>query len=241
MFGVKVVAASSTDDVTIPEEGKPKLAGLERQIDALKAQLAGGAVAADPIQAQLEALQQQYDGLFQHYASLDRSASLKYAMDVMNTLRVEPAETTTSTTVPTTTSPLTNLPSITQLPVTTTPPFVATTDDEREIVAVFQAWADDQTDAELDATVENPDAVRAPSHQGWEQQSPESLAAYDGRVESIRIVDADHAQVVYTILHSGVPVYPNRQGSAVRMDGKWKVSTETVCGMLHLGGITCPV
>jgi hypothetical protein len=171
----------------------------------------------------------------------DEQARLRLAADVLDTLRVDPLRAVpvdgpaTTTTPKVATGPAYPLPTITTLP-----PFVPSTDDERAIVAAFEAWADMHTDADLDATVEDPDAVRAPSHEGWAQQTPENLAAYDGRVDSIDLVDADHARVVYTILYNGQPAYPNRVGSAVRVDGTWKVSTETVCGMLRLGNITCP-
>ena len=99
---------------------------------------------------------------------------------------------------------------------------------------------DDQSDEGLDASVEDPGAVRTPSHEGWDQHSADDLAQYEGRVESVTITDTDHAQVVYTILHGGQVAFSQRVGSAVRVNGQWKVSTETVCSMLRIGGITCP-
>ncbi|HEY3670518.1 MAG TPA: hypothetical protein VGN51_06260 [Acidimicrobiia bacterium] len=167
--------------------------------------------------------------------------SVMLGEQVLNTLRVEPLETPT-TTVPTTTVPVTTTPKI--LPpgptITTVPPFVGTTDDERMIAQMFIVWMDDQSDAGLDASVADPDAVRAPSHEGWGQHTPEDLAQYEGLVESVTVVDSDHAQVVYTILHAGQVAFPRRLGGAVRVNGEWKVTTETVCGMLAIGGITCP-
>ena len=170
----------------------------------------------------------------------DTTPPLRLAEQVLDTLRVEPlvAETTTSlehtgSIPPTTTTPTT--------PTTTTPPGNLTpTDDEKLISQAFIVWMDDQSDAGLDASVEDPDAVRVPSHAGWDQHTAVDLAQYEGRVESVQLTDADHAQVVYTILHDGQVAFSKRLGSAVRVDGQWKVSTETVCGMLALGGVTCP-
>lgn len=163
------------------------------------------------------------------------TAEFGMANRVLDTLRVEPLESAT-TTSPTAPPTVVGSP---QQTVTTLPAFVPTTDDERAIVQVFTRWADSATDADLDAIAEDPDAVRAPSHAGWDQH-PTDLALYDSRVESIRTIDSDHAQLVYTILYRGQVAYGNRLGSAVRVDGEWKVSTETVCGMLTIGGIRCP-
>jgi hypothetical protein len=170
------------------------------------------------------------------------SAGVRLGEQVLNTLHVEALDETTTTTVPTvsTTGPKELAPYDEEATTTTAPAFVGAGEDEAAIQQVFEQWADDHTDAGLDASTENPDAVRRPSHEGWAQHSPEDLAQYSGRVESITMVDADHARVVYTILHGGQLAFPNRPGIAVRVNGAWKVSTDTVCAMLSLGNIACP-
>jgi hypothetical protein len=159
-------------------------------------------------------------------------------------LHVEPVDAITTTTVPTvsTTGPKQLAPYDEEATTTTTapPPFVGAGEDEAAIQQVFEQWAADHTDAGLDSSTQNPDAVRRPSHEGWAQHSPDDLAQYSGRVESVTMIDADHASVVYTILHGGQLAFPNRTGTAVRVNGEWKVSTDTVCAMLSLGGIACP-
>ncbi len=169
----------------------------------------------------------------------DTTPPLRLAEQVLDTLRVEPlvAETTTSLRQHTGSIPPTTT---TTIPTTTTPVNVTTTDDEKLISQAFITWMDDQSDAGLDASVEDPDAVRVPSHEGWDQHTPADLAQYEGRVESVTVIDPDHAEVLYTILHAGQPQFPHRAGRAVKVNGEWKVSTETVCGMLALGAITCP-
>jgi hypothetical protein len=72
------------------------------------------------------------------------------------------------------------------------------------------------------------------------QHSPENLARYSGRVDSITLVDETHADVVYSILFDGIPQYAERRGRAIKIDGTWMVSRDTVCALLTLGGITCP-
>ena len=54
------------------------------------------------------------------------------------------------------------------------------------------------------------------------------------------MLDADHAEVQYTLLHDGQPQFGLRTGVAVRIDGRWMVSRATECALLSLGGITCP-
>jgi hypothetical protein len=171
-------------------------------------------------------------------ATADGKAQLALGDQVLDTLRVEPTRAKPVEEPVTTTTP--SFPTITQVPATTEPTFVPTSADEQEIERVFRIWMADQTDSGLDQSVEDPTAVRSPSHEGWGQHTPDDLAQYDGRIESIRVLDADHAEVVYTILHGGQVAFGNRAGSAVKVNGQWKVSTETVCGMLSLGGIRCP-
>jgi hypothetical protein len=54
------------------------------------------------------------------------------------------------------------------------------------------------------------------------------------------IADPTHADVVYTLLHDGQPLYANRPGKAVKVGGTWMVTRDTACGLLSMGGITCP-
>jgi hypothetical protein len=72
------------------------------------------------------------------------------------------------------------------------------------------------------------------------QHSAADLAKYSGRVDSVEIVDDTHANVVYSILFDGSPEFALRPGEAVKIDGVWKVSRDTVCALLEIGGISCP-
>lgn len=156
------------------------------------------------------------------------------AQQVLNTLRISP--------LPPTTTGLKVVPTIPDVPAVTTtaPPFAPTSADEQQIVDVFDTWMNGFTDESLQAATEDPAAVLGPSHAGWASQPPEYLAGFHGRVDSVRVINDDHAEVTYTILHSGQEAYPRRQGAAIRVNGQWKVTTSTVCGMLAVGNIRCP-
>ena len=43
------------------------------------------------------------------------------------------------------------------------------------------------------------------------------------------MLDADHAEVQYTLLFAGQPQFGLRTGVAVRIDGRWMVSRATEC------------
>ena len=54
------------------------------------------------------------------------------------------------------------------------------------------------------------------------------------------MIDSDHASVDYTLLFAGQPQFGVRTGTAVRIDGVWKVSRDTECALLALGAVACP-
>jgi hypothetical protein len=88
--------------------------------------------------------------------------------------------------------------------------------------------------------VEDADSILEAHHQGLAQHTAEDLAKYSGLVDSIEMIDATRADVRYTILFDGKPQYAFQPGQAVKIDGKWMVSRDTVCALLRYGGITCP-
>jgi hypothetical protein len=240
-FGVKVVAASVAKDVTIPEEGKPKLDALKGQIDALTAQLAGAGTSADPRERQLQALQSQYDGLYDQYAREEWASPLKYAMDVLDTLQVDPPDAETSTTASTTTTmPVVTAPKITRLPATTAPAFTPTTADEREIAELVVRWLHYQTDDEIRASIVGADSILDLMHEGMRQYQSNLPDGYTGQIESMHLTDATHAEFVFTLLLHGSPLYAHQNGGAVKVDGKWMITRESECSLLALGQLICP-
>ncbi|MGH9015727.1 MAG: hypothetical protein ACRDZ1_17565 [Acidimicrobiia bacterium] len=62
------------------------------------------------------------------------------------------------------------------------------------------------------------------------------------RVEEVRFLNPTTAAVRYTIVLPGysIPEFPNRICQAMLVDDTWKVTRDTVCHDLALGGVTCP-
>jgi hypothetical protein len=61
-----------------------------------------------------------------------------------------------------------------------------------------------------------------------------------GTSPSARDALDSHADVRYTILHGGNPDFSMMPGQAIKIDGKWMVSRDTVCNPLTYGGLHCP-
>jgi hypothetical protein len=165
----------------------------------------------------------------------DDSPDFSDGQQVLNSLRISPLP--PAATVANVVPPVPSIP----LPTTTTAvPFVPTSDDETQITDLFVAWQRNHPDDETRAMVEDADALLDTIHLGIAQHSEADLAKYSGRVESVQVTDPDHAVVVYTLLFDGVPQFGRRSGNAIRIDGVWKVSRDTECALLTLGGLTCP-
>jgi len=152
---------------------------------------------------------------------------------VLNTLHVGELETspTTATAGPTTlTVPPTVPPT---LPAVTGP-------DEAAVRDVFLAWINAQPKDALEGIVEDFASIADVHRQGTAQHTDADLATYAGQVDSVKIVSPTRAEVQYTILHNGVPDFSRMPGEAVKIDGKWMVTRQTVCNLLKYGGLTCP-
>ena len=117
---------------------------------------------------------------------------------------------------------------------------VPSTTDEQQINDLFVAWLHNHPDDDTRVIVEDADALLESIHQGLAQHSAADLEKYSGTVSAIRMLDADHAEVQYTLLFAGQPQFGLRTGVAVRIDGRWMVSRATECALLSLGGIVCP-
>jgi endonuclease/exonuclease/phosphatase family metal-dependent hydrolase len=60
------------------------------------------------------------------------------------------------------------------------------------------------------------------------------------RIDAITMVDADHANVTYTLLLDGAAVLDHLPGAAVRVDGRWLVSRRTYCDVATQGATEIP-
>jgi hypothetical protein len=111
---------------------------------------------------------------------------------------------------------------------------------ETAIRTAFLGWMNAQPHDEISEYVEDSTSIADALRQGIAQHTGADLAKYSGRVESVQMTDATHAAVRYSILFDGSPQYADQAGEAIKIDGAWKVSRETVCNLLTYGGITCP-
>ncbi|MGV9675941.1 hypothetical protein ACWDSJ_11740 [Nocardia sp. NPDC003482] len=59
-------------------------------------------------------------------------------------------------------------------------------------------------------------------------------------VSAVKLVDATHANVTYTLLMGGNPVLPDQTGQAVKEGSAWKVAAATFCALLSLQGGASP-
>jgi hypothetical protein len=66
-------------------------------------------------------------------------------------------------------------------------------------------------------------------------QSPTAKNA-SARVTRVRLTGPDTAAVTYDLLLNGRPVLNHRTGTAVRVNGTWKVSDRAFCQLVALSG-----
>jgi hypothetical protein len=185
------------------------------------------------------------------------------AKEVLNTLVVQPRSpdaapddgAATTTTPPTTSTPSTTstlpTPATTTAPTSTSLPLPATVappsgpsapigSDEQAIVDAFLGWLNANPREAIGDYVEDYESIRTTHDAGIAQWPPGSLGDVTGQVDDVTMVDESHATVVYSILRGAVEWYPRRTGHAVKIDGRWMVSRDTVCELLAVGGLTCP-
>jgi hypothetical protein len=143
------------------------------------------------------------------------------AFALLNSLRVEPFEV---------------LPPPTTTPPSTVPPSAET----RAVEAAFDTWLDTQPrdDPAVGAVIEDFEAIKA-SIQEAAAKAPLPLEGYEGGVIAVTRITDTEAEVIYEITNDGASVL-TAQGRAVKIKGVWKVSRDTVCAALEVGGTQCP-
>jgi hypothetical protein len=217
--------------VVLSAEKQAQLDQLTSQINDLIGRLAAPSptVERTELELQLNALRIQYQLASEQYG-LDAPADL--GIEVLDTLQVEPLDDTTTVT---NTLPVTTMPTS-----TSAAPFVPTSADEQEIADLVVRWLHYETDDELRTTIQGADSILDAIHEGLSQYQQNLPDGYTGRADDIRIVDAEHADITFTLFLNGGVLYTNRTGHAVKIDGRWMMTRSSECDLLALGNISCP-
>jgi hypothetical protein len=133
-------------------------------------------------------------------------------------------------------------PTFTPAPTTTTLPSFPLEGDRPEdraaIVAAYDLWFNgDISDEEKAAVLDDPTGVVEAQTVVDEAYGPtiDTAAAF---VDSIEFIGEDEATVGFHIDVGGSRGF-TEQGRAVRMDGTWRITRDTVCPLIALGGGYC--
>lgn len=159
--------------------------------------------------------------------------------DSGSTTTIDEATTTTEAASPTTGAPATTTTAAATSSTAGEEGIVPGEDPEVDaIVALYQTVFDSTTSFdEKAALIVDPTGLE------------DTVATYASTGESVGgvtveptavVVTGDEAEVVYTIFFSGNPTYPGQQGSAVRVDGEWKVGRDMFCGLMASARSACP-
>ncbi len=111
--------------------------------------------------------------------------------------------------------------------------------EENAVRSAFLGWIDTKPRDAVGRYVEDFGEIKQ-AILAAASRAPLPLDQYSGRVDSVRLIDATHAVVVYDFLNRGRVVVPDLPGRAIKIDGVWKVSRATVCAALAIGGTHCP-
>jgi len=87
--------------------------------------------------------------------------------------------------------------------------------------------------------LENSDTAKIKAIALAQESNPQAKAT-KAKVKSIT-VNGDNASVTYDFVstQNGSPILPNAQGKALKIKGTWKVSQQTFCALIALGGGSC--
>jgi hypothetical protein len=110
---------------------------------------------------------------------------------------------------------------------------------KQAVTETFQRFFAGSTDADHKiALLENGQAFATIIRAQAGSPTAKSATATVGSVVSSA---ADHADVTFTVMFNGKPALIAQPGSAVRVDGGWKVSAATFCTLLTLEGNPPPL
>ena len=110
------------------------------------------------------------------------------------------------------------------------------TGDEAQIADVFRTFISGSDIDTLVSLLEDGVALR----ETLSKEPTGKTGTPSARIDSVTLVDDTHALVTYSILLNGQLSLPNQHGTAVKIDGTWRVSRDTYCALVAQGGIQCP-
>jgi hypothetical protein len=116
----------------------------------------------------------------------------------------------------------------------------STADKKAKITANWEAFfnPDTPTPKRL-SLLENGDTAKLKAVAQAAEANPQAKAT-KAKVKTITIT-GDSAAVTYDLLstQNNTPLLPNAQGKAVKVKGTWKVSQQSFCALIALGGGSC--
>jgi hypothetical protein len=118
----------------------------------------------------------------------------------------------------------------------------ATVEDEAEVRAAFeQAYTGGTSDATILGAIEDGQEL-APTLTDLRRVAPQTVTSARVTIGSVQFVDANHATVTVALsyLYGGAPSNMTGSQNAIRVNGKWKVTQKSYCGVIDLAGVTCP-
>jgi hypothetical protein len=123
---------------------------------------------------------------------------------------------------------------------TTGPPPSDAAAARKAIDAAFHTAFDaDIPDAVALESVENGANLRDVSRTAAKKH-PDRAATTAVTVRSVRFIDRTHAEVRYDLRYRGTTEPDALEGSAVRVNGRWKVSHQTRCDVIVQADLACP-
>ncbi len=124
------------------------------------------------------------------------------------------------------------------VPPTVPPSTVPASADTEAVTAAFLGWIDTRPIDASGVYIEDFASIReAVIGAAAANGHPDD---YRGRVDAITRVGENDADVIYSFIIDGQPVVANLRGHAVKIDGVWLVSRDTVCEALLQGPVHCP-
>ncbi len=111
----------------------------------------------------------------------------------------------------------------------------------QEIIDVFTQWGAVGTVSEVAKNlglIDDPRGVVEAATQAV-RNYPYQVSHDAYRVSTVGFVNANEAIVVYDVVLDGSPLFAERAGHAVRVEGTWKITRQTVCNDLAPAGAKC--